>query len=187
MAAEDLTVPFTYQGQVGAVGVTVDSNRSPNDLGCPDVALGFPVCTATVSYSGRGYKALFGWVQLVGECEPSDGLPLRYSIDQFSLFEHLDLPYGFFGTEPQMFDAPWRSDRSIDLVWKAESYLCCAPLPPMERAIQPVAAFEWGFEMVGGQIDVRGPTLLDLQAWNRHVPLLASAHPSWGFSGDPDA
>ena len=57
---------FSWYGRTGDVRVDCVANDDPAAYGCWHTgALGYPVCTATVHFSRRGYRSMFGWVQLV--------------------------------------------------------------------------------------------------------------------------
>jgi hypothetical protein len=146
-------------------------------------AAGFPVCQATVSTTLEGYNALFGWVQLVGTESPAIP-PRRFEVDPLELLGDLDVPFAFYGVEPSLFDAPSRRDRQQTLDWVAHSFLCPSASDPMDRVVQPVASFLWGFRMRDGEIRIIAPEPLPASAWTGHGDLLRRVYPSWRF-GDP--
>jgi hypothetical protein len=87
----------------GWVDVRVEPNTDPEALGCPAFARDFPVCTATVTYAGQGYKAALGWIQLV---RSTDGASAGEQFEM-NLFEPLGQsphPFCFFGFAPVLFD-----------------------------------------------------------------------------------
>ncbi len=163
--------------------VTVSENLDPVSVGSAPAAAGFPMCHATVEYEAAGYLAMLGWVQLVGEGSPS-GSGLRYDHDPFVLFE--DSPYGVYGARPELFDAPYRSDRSLSLDWLAHSFLCAAPSGPLARQVEAVVGFSWGFNVAGGDIEIDGLQSLSRDDWADHIGLLRDHHPSWEFTADHD-
>jgi hypothetical protein len=145
-ASHDFTLKFTARGSPGVVAVQIWLNSNPASVGCGAEAEGFPVCEASVSTGLAGYDSLFGWVQLVGTQSPSAPLR-RFETDPLRIFSELNMPFGFYGVHPTLFDAPSRKDRQQTLDWLAHSFLCTSPSDPMERAVEPVAAFQWGFRM----------------------------------------
>lgn len=180
MPAEHLTVDFVVRGVAGRVSVIVSSNDAPEAIGCELSALGFPVCEATVQTPLRGYAALLGWVQVVGTSRSPEE-QRRFETDPLQIFDHLDLPFGFYGINPTLFDAPSRRDRSQHLDWLAHSFLCSSPDGPMQRTVQPVAAFQWGFVLSAGTVDLLPVKQLPLTEWACHRSLLTSTYPSWQF------
>jgi len=160
---------FVARNMTGTVVVELDNDRDPHKPG-------FPVCTATVSYSGDGYDAFFGWVQLVGE-----GTPPIFAIDPLRIYERLDTPYAFFGFKPTLFDAPTRTNRVQHVEWLAHSFLCASPSDPMSSDVQAVVGFSWGFVLDRGDVTLTEPRRLDATTWNEHTVYLASKFPAWNF------
>jgi hypothetical protein len=158
----------------------VAANRNPAAVGCDPAAHGFPMCRATVSYAAEGYDALLGWVQLVGVTTPET--PARsLGVDPLRIFEDLETPFAFYGLAPTLFDGPSRGDRTRPLGWLAHSFLCAAPSRPMERTVQAVVGFSWGFVLGDGDVRLVAPEPLHLDAWDRHLELLRAQFPSWDF------
>jgi hypothetical protein len=54
-----------------------------------------------------GYHALFGCVQLVG-IEPRGAAERQFEPDPLEILDDLDLPFGFYGVRPTLFDPPSR-------------------------------------------------------------------------------
>lgn len=54
-----------------------------------------------------GYHALFGCVQLVG-IEPPGAAERQFEPDPLEILDDLDLPFGFYGVRPTLFDPPSR-------------------------------------------------------------------------------
>lgn len=179
-----LELTFEARGAPGRVSIDVQTNTQPASIGCIPEAAGFPVCKAVVSTGLEGYNALFGWVQLVGTTSPSRP-QRRFEIDPLQLFEGLDMPFGFYGLEPTLFDAPSRRDRHQTLDWLAHSFLCLSPTRPMDRVVQPIAAFQWGFRMHDHDIGIAAPEPLPLSTWSTHRPLLRQTFPTWRFDEAP--
>ncbi|WP_189134039.1 hypothetical protein [Wenjunlia tyrosinilytica] len=68
---EVVIIAFLRDDTQGAVTVTLDCVDDPAVIGKPPSAHGFPCCTAVVDYPGKGYRSLFGWVQLVRSTDNS--------------------------------------------------------------------------------------------------------------------
>lgn len=183
--ASTLRLPFSARGKSGEVSVTVAENLDPVEVGSVPAATGFPMCRATVEYEASGYLAMLGWVQNVGEASPS-GSNLQWDIDPFVLFEGVPTPYAVYGARPELFDAPYRSDRSLSLNWLAQSFLCIAPSNPFLKEVEAVVGFSWGFNMDDGKLDIVGLSPLSRDDWSLHLDLLAKNYPSWTFLADND-
>jgi len=180
----DLSLGFEARGVPGTVRLSVWVNSDPGAVGSGPEAEGFPACQATVSIDLRGYDSLFGWVQVVGTESPADPAR-RFEVDPLEVFADLDMPFGFYGVLPTLFDAPSRRDRQQTLDWLAHAFLCVSPGRPMDRAVRPVVAFKWGFRMYDGQIDTVAPDGLALSGWNNHLSLLRTTYPGWRFEEAP--
>lgn len=173
-------IPFTHDGEPGTVTVSVEPVDDPSAVGTPAHAHGFPCCTATVSYPGRGYRALFGWVQLVRSSDNSSGGE-GFDMDPFVLFPDAPAPYAFFGFNPTLFDAPSRGEPD-PLAWLAHSFLAWTPLDGAERRVLPLAGFSWGFDIdANARTTVRAARPLTDADWGSHVPNLRSSYPGWAF------
>lgn len=181
MTVSELLLPFTAREQDGVLKVAVAPNEEPASVGSAAWASDFPICEASIEWEAQGYRALLGWVQLVGMRAPGNPAPRHWVADPLEVYEGLNTPFGFYGVRPLLFDAPARSDRSQPLDWCAESYLCVAPSRPMAREAKPVAGFSWGFLLDDGEISTVDPLPLDLEVWSRHLELLQSTYPGWTF------
>lgn len=183
-SVHQVSLSFEARGTTGLVAVRVWPNNDPAAIGADSSSDGFPVCEATVSTGLAGYNSLFGWVQLVGVESPgADGR--RFEPDPLQIFEDLNMPFGFYGVRPTLFDAPSRRDRQQPLDWLAHSFLCVSPRSAMERAVRPVMAFQWGFRLIGGRVEIVPPSELTLAAWAAHRDRLAAVYPSWLFEAAP--
>src|SRR5690242_13943191 len=77
---------FEWDGLSGGIHVDCIPNDDPVEYGTVvNDAFGFPVCTATVRYPRRGYRAMFGWVQLVRSTDNLSG-GAEFEIDPLALF-----------------------------------------------------------------------------------------------------
>jgi hypothetical protein len=161
------------------VEVTLVPNERPEALGCGPSGRGFPVCTAVVSYDGRGYDAMFGWIQLVRSTDGAGGGG-EFEMDPFEPLGALPHPFCWFGLAPTLFDAPSRRTRS-DLEWTAHTFLSFIGEPREARAI---LGFSWGFDVGDAQISIKRVAPLEPIDWNGHLPLLRREHPTWRFAPD---
>ena len=167
---------FTLRELPGAVDVTLVPNEHPEALGCRATGLGFPVCTATVSFEGRGYTATLGWIQVV---RSTDGLVggTRFEMDPYEPLGILPHPFCWFGFAPTLFDAPSRA-RLVDTDWTAHSFLSFIGAPHEVRAI---LGFSWGFVIRKQAIAAEAVAPLAPETWDAHLPLLHRDHPAWRF------
>lgn len=175
-----LQLSFNARDGGGQVTVVVSENTDPSNLGSDPSARGFPVCRATVDFELDGYNGLLGWVQLVGVAD-AGGAERIFEIDPLQVFEDVETPFGFYGLNPVLFDAPSRRDRSQTLDWLAHSFLCVAPRHPMAKEVKAVVGFSWGFAMRVGDVSIVEPKELDLEAWSGHIETLSIHFPSWRF------
>jgi hypothetical protein len=179
-------ISFRLLDAEGWIDVALESNTDPAAVGCPPFARGFPVCTATVAYEGRGYRAAFGWVQLVRSTDNASRGE-EFEMDPYSPLGRLPHPFCFFGFAPILFDAPMRDSRE-DMDWIANSFLCfvapsfLAPDAGGGPEARAVAGFAWGFRVQNGDVVSRPAESLGSATWDSHLPLLRSEHPSWAFA-----
>jgi hypothetical protein len=131
---------FTLRQLPGFVDVTLVPNLEPEALGCRAAGFGFPVCTATVSFEGRGYAAALGWIQLVRSTDGS-GPCGQFEMDPYEPLGTLPHPFCWFGFAPTLFDAPSRVRRD-DLDWTAHSFLAFIGEP---HEVRVILGFSWGF------------------------------------------
>ncbi len=164
--------------------VTVERVDDPAAIGKHSSARGFPSCTAVVNFPGRGYRALFGWVQMVRSTDNSSA-GSTFDMDPFYLFEDAPSPYAFFGLNPTLFDAPSR-DRRDPLNWTAHSYLAWTPMDDTERRVLPLAGFSWGFDIAPDRsITLQPVRTLSPGNWDAHLPYLDTTYPRWSFDTWP--
>jgi hypothetical protein len=179
-----MEMAFVYEGDAGRVSASCVPNDEPASLGTPEHARGFPACTATVEFAGRGYRALFGWVQLVRSTD-NTSRGAAFEADPFALFADSTAPYCWFGTTPTLFDAPWRWEKQ-PLAWVAHSFLAATPLAQAmgrgRKLVIPVVGFAWGFTVDGrGDIAIAPVERLAPDRWREHVPVLRERYPGWTF------
>lgn len=168
---------FVFRDLPGCVEVTLVPNDDPDALGCRPNARGFPVCTAEVTYAGRGYDAIVGWIQLVRSNDNSSG-GVEFEMDPYEPLGVSPHPFCWFGMTPTLFDAPSRQ-RLVDLTWVGHSFLSFVGDRFEARAI---LGFSWGFEVVDGQISISAIERLADADWDDHLPLLRDEHPAWRFA-----
>lgn len=171
---------FRLLSACGWVEVVVEPNADPEALGCPPFARDFPVCTATVTYAGEGYKAALGWVQLVRSTDGASG-GRAFEMDPFEPLGPSSHPFCFFGFAPVLFDAPARRCRE-DLDWTAETFLCFVAMGSDKREARAILGFRWGFSIREKAIALRPPTRLAAPEWSKHRPFLRQEHPTWAFA-----
>ncbi len=173
-----MEIPFNFDGEQGRVLVEVAPNTDPVRVGKTERERGMPMCTASVEFSARGYRALVGWVQLVRE--PDSAGP--FGIDPFDLFEDSTAPFAWYGFRPTLFDAPsrWR-DGAVD--WEAHSFLTIGPWDVDRRLVVPLAGFAWGYhqDSLTEGLRLSPPRLLGPVDWDGHRPYLAEKFPAWAF------
>ena len=181
-----MRIEFDRAGVRGLVEVEIGVNERPQELGCPDIARGFPVCRATVSPATRGYADFLGWVQLV----ESDLHGSGFYVDFFEPLGRVPHPFGFYGFAPVMFDAPHTSEENWTFL--VHSFLCglgAAGVLGTRREIDAVLGFSWGLKKRGDEIRIDELSLLAPDDWDRHHDYLREAYPVWsflpGFSGCP--
>lgn len=173
-----MEIPFVHLRRPGRVTVTCATTTDPALLGAFPAAVGLPHLTARVEYQEHGYRALFGWVQLVRSTDNlscGDG----FELDPFALFADAPSPYCFFGFEPTLFEAPARDVRAR-MEWVAHAFLAYSPLDSDDREVVPIVGFSWGFD--GDDRERVTPRELRRLAdddWAHHVPLLRSTFPAW--------
>ncbi|MFG2670069.1 hypothetical protein [Streptomyces sp. NPDC048445] len=160
--------------------IDVEQVDDPRTIGKHPAMRGYPCCTSTVTYPGKGYRAMFGWVQFVRSTDNASG-GADFDMDPFILFEDAPSPYCFFGINPTLFDAPSRAERR-PMAWLAHSFLAYTPLDREQRCVIPVTGFSWGFGIdAEGNIPVRPAAALTAADWDEHLPYLGTSYPAWEF------
>jgi hypothetical protein len=173
---------FTHQSLPGQVEVDIAANDDPSSLGCHEAHRDFPVCTATIRYTGKGYQAMFGWVQLV---QSTDAKTSGFEMDPYFLFPDIAVPYCFYGYRATLFDAPGRAHRD-DMDWIAHSFLAVTPAPDhAARQVIPLQGFSWGFRVRRGAIYRALALPLAPYEWISHIAFLRATYPGWRFDSSP--
>jgi hypothetical protein len=179
------SMAFSLRGVSGLVAVSVSRSTDPDAIGYrlltgglpADFAAGFPVCRATVTYPADGYAAVFGWTQLI---RSTDSAAPGFEMDPIAIYRDVPTPYAWYGTRPELFDAPSRESRD-DVTWEAHSFLCISPDAVITRRVQAIGGFSWGFTIASAQITLTPPARLASEEWDRHLSLLRARYPQWAF------
>ena len=186
-----LRLPFVLRGHKGIVHVTCGVNRDPKKWGYQHLDLpfdgvaasqGFPTVSATVSYQGRGYDSIVGWIQLVqANADPPDKRDM-YLLDLPPMFGDLDIPFGWFGPGAGMFDAPSTTQTKGSYRWVANAFLCTSAGILMKPVVSAVLGFGWGYELRGNRRPrLMSPWELSEKDWNGHLRFLRKRCPRWRF------
>jgi hypothetical protein len=181
-----LTVPFGLRGSEGSLAVECGVNGDPRRLGYHllglpydlEVARGFPVVRASVSFPGEGYAGAMGWIQVLRY--GSGGLgDERIEVDLPPQHQDSNTPYCFWGIQPTFFDAP--STPHEDVTWTAEAFLATSPDALMTRTVRPICGFRWGYATTRKPPQILPPESLDRGAWEAARPTLRQRFPAWDF------
>lgn len=177
-----LTIEFRHAGVDGRVVASCVPNDDPARVGKGQEARGLPACTATIDYSAEGYRAVFGWVQLVRSTDNASG-GAEFENDPSRFFEDSPAPYCWYGLRPILFDAPSRDYRS-PMDWLAHSFLCVTPRDlGTRKLVVPLLGFSWGFQIdTPERIDLAPVLKLAAEDWNDRLPYLRSSFPTWEFA-----
>ncbi|MGH2588771.1 MAG: hypothetical protein ACRDJE_27935 [Dehalococcoidia bacterium] len=146
-----------------------------------DISLteGFPVFQAVIDYSGAGYHAGMGWVQIVTVTGP--GGRVRSSVDVAPIFRDIDYPFAEFGHLPTLFDAPGPNPPRSDETWVAESFLTVVPDVARSRRVRAVLGFRWGYDLKEMCAAPRPVELTSEADWQRCRAVLQDRYPNWEF------
>ncbi len=178
-------IPFRLRDRDGTIHVEIGANDDPVEVGHPLVAIGydvqkfrgFPVITASITYDGIGVRAWMGWLQVIERHDDDGTVVPGVDVPPF-----LDvMPLFTYGYLPTFSDFPANPDHP-DGEWVAHTFLVAAPDVVRTRRLGPVAAFRWGYRLVGGGVVARfAPSELDVGVWETHRALLESEYPDWAF------
>jgi len=185
-----LVIPIRLRGASGSVHVSIAPNEDPVAVGSefllfgmpPELALGYPMCTATVEYERDGYAAVLGWTQLVRSSDNSTG-GKSFEVDPIAVYRDMDTPFAWFGLKPTLFDAPFRFDRQ-DVSWECHSFVCFIPDAVLSRHVRAIGGFSWGFDTHAETVSPRDLEVLDDESWNHCIPILRDKYPTWIFDED---
>ena len=176
-----LELDFVHLGEPGRVSVTCEPNDDPPSVGKGAEAQGFPMCTATIEFPGRGYRSMLGWIQLVRSTDNASS-GTAFDMDPARFFEDSPAPFCFYGFAPIFFDAPSRDDRR-PLDWLAHAFLAFVPRDRgATKAAVPLVGFSWGFRIDTREAITLAPMAqLSVRDWLGHVPYLETTYPAWQF------
>lgn len=172
ISPEKIELPYRWNESAGRVQVEIGVNHDPKVFGGEEFARGFPYCRATIDPPAIGYREMIGWVQMVDISDRGDG----FEVDLFEPLGEIPHPFAFFGFSPTLFDSPHTNNSDWDFV--AHTFLCGLGGKLFEqtvgerREIRAVLGFEWGLSKRGSQMDSFGPTPLEADVWNGHLPYL---------------
>ncbi|MEU4626937.1 hypothetical protein AB0G04_44075 [Actinoplanes sp. NPDC023801] len=176
-------LPFSLRGIRGAIDITIDVTRDPEDVGASPGAVGLPHCRATIEYPGKGYDSLMGWVQMVRSTDNDSGGE-AFEMDPLMFVGEVPHPFGFFGITPTLFDAPARRS-DADLDWLCQSFLTyIKDFEGETRVVKAIAGFSWGFSRENGMTAVKPTQRLESNDWGGQLDLLHREHPGWRFLDD---
>jgi hypothetical protein len=181
---DDPSGPFELHGRRGTVTVTYGENVDPRHwgyevLGLPydlSAARGFPVLEASVRYSGQGYRAFMGWIQIVRYTYDDD--PAVVLIDRPPALLDVDTPFLASGPNPTLFDAPSTTRREAH--WRADDFLVASPDAVMTKTLRPIYSLCWGYDRVpSGRVTLRPCQRQSVDAWIGLRPYIEDRHPRW--------
>ncbi|KAG9668266.1 hypothetical protein KCU99_g6474, partial [Aureobasidium melanogenum] len=177
------------------VQVTLEPNKHPAKVGSClifpeqpiDDFVDFPVCNAKIKATeDRGYAAIYGWIQMVREAPLSSQSTTTqtsdfWEMDPIPMTADLENPFILFGPEAQLFDAPFRSNRT-DMDWTCWSFLTYIKDSLMSKSVRPILVIEWGFQIDAGNVTIKTLRLIDVQeAWEQQREMLEQKFGSWSF------
>lgn len=173
----------------GSVTFTVHADDDPKQYGMdllfPSYALsdfkGYPACEGTVKSEQSGYASMYGWIQLVRDCNTTLDDHTPWQMDPIPISENTGWPFAWFGPNASLFDAPARVGVS-EIDWAARCFFTYIDDCLLTRNVRPIVRFEWGFSIRGGVISIKEAKQLDTDQWNRHIPFLSLKFPGWTFA-----
>lgn len=189
MIKHHLQLPFRFAGKHGAVSAHYSLNHGHASTGFSALSprhadwdvKGFPVMDASVSYEGKGYEKVFGWIQIV-TVDHFDRGGRKVLIDVIPSTEGTRFPFAAIGSLPRFFDAPANHPRHR-WSFRAETFLCKPPLISRKAPVEFVKGFQWGCH-IDHDGDVPKPLAiasLPARVWNHRLYLLRRSYPSWHF------
>ncbi|MEW9677870.1 hypothetical protein ABRT01_17170 [Lentibacillus sp. L22] len=178
---------FFTRNYSGKVNIKYGINKDPKfwgflSLDLPfdiEIAKNFPVCEASVSYNGKGYNSVFGWIQTVDMDIKDDNYQSSF-VDVGALFKGIDMPFFSFGNNPTLFDAPCMINVS-NVNWTAQSFLVAVGNIIRTTNVYYVIGFEWGYEVIDDVPQIKPIKQLKMKDWNTKVDFLNREYSSWNF------
>ncbi|MBD1221904.1 hypothetical protein [Virgibacillus halodenitrificans] len=184
---ESKELAFSARNYSGKVNINYGINKEPiiwgfSELDLPfnvETAKGFPVCEANVSYIGKGYHSVFGWIQTI-DMDIKDDNQQSSFVDVGALFKESDMPFFSFGNLPSLFDAPCiKGVRNMS--WTAQAFLVTVGNVMMKKDVFYVIGFEWGYKIVDGIPHIKPIKELKMKDWNNKTDFLNKEYASWNF------
>lgn len=187
---EKQILPFRLRGLEAQVEVRFGINDDPERWGYHllgvdfdiDLARGFPVVEARVSYPGEGYAAYLAWIQVVRYWVSGRSDPTVVAADVAPQMKEFGVPYLSWGREPTLFDAPAFDEKEV--VWRAWSFLTHTPDLVMTPAVEPVCGFAWGYDVRDGKPEATPVTPAGHDQWLDIRAELRPRYPGWTFGGE---
>jgi hypothetical protein len=182
-----LVLPFAFQGGIGEIQIQYSVTADPFAVGLDLVAIGFdeerfrgfPVVRASVSFSHEGYRAIFGWLQIITRDTVPSG-ELEVTVDVPPVLAETGSPLADYGYLPTMFDAPANPDHP-DGKWLAETFLVAVPDVGRSRELVALNGFRWGYQLTAGRPTSLPVEPLSSERWDHHCTMLAASYESWSF------
>jgi hypothetical protein len=191
--------PFVLHGREGVVSVTCEPNADPDRWGYGILGLAWPaqlaerlpVFEASVSYTGEGYSAAMGWIQVVRIRIAEESKPLVAGSEKAPAGEHvwvdlppslhgLGIPFISFGPSPTLFDAPASTESDVHFV--ADAFLTASPDGVMSRRARPCFGVTWGYSSrEGSEPELLQPRLAAGARWAEALSVLEEQFPDWTF------
>jgi hypothetical protein len=193
-------IPFKLNNFEGQVTVSYGKNEDPKQSGYDylvelslekefdfNQCMGFPVMRANVSYASSGYRALFGWIQIVTTVANNwQDEKTELLHDKYPSFQDIDFPFCSFSFLPSIYDAPatWNPYKRRNYTWTADTFLTTFPILSRENEeIRWVCGFKWGYYFDN---DLTLPkiatlTVTDADSWNRKLPFIREHAKTWRF------
>jgi hypothetical protein len=181
-----MSLPFESHGRSGQAQVSYGVVDDPDGFGFgllnvglePHQPIGFPVLQADIDFDGKGYAALFGWLQVIHNTAGGAGAADEVDLPPFLLGG--EMPMMYFGYLPTMFDAP-ANPQHPDGEWSAFTFLTAIPDLVRSRSLHALTGFRWGYRLAHGR-----PTPLPVRPvgpddWQVRRPLLTRTFPTWTF------
>lgn len=180
-----LVLSFACRGQTGKVAVHYGVTADPVGVGFDLAAAGFdeprfrgfPVIRAELSFGDKGYRAVFGWLQLIRHGHADEAVP---EVDLPPILAECGSPLAVFGYLPTMFDAPANPDHP-DGDWVAETFLVAVPDIARTRCQTALTGFGWGYRLASGRPVPLPVSGISPDRWQANQPVLGAKFPDWSF------
>lgn len=184
------SIPFVLGMHKGKVNIHYAVNQGVEYSGftaigrefTDEMVRGFPVMKATVSFDGKGYEAMFGWIQIISHIH-GDGLERHFEVDLAPSMQGNDFPYCEVGYKPSMYDAPCNRPKT-SMTWRAYTFLfqfISQPRREASRRFYPLVGFTWGYILAdrGKRVDVTELREIPTNEWKRVFPRSLRKFPKW--------